>query len=162
MRNLSIVLPLALGFAFLAGCSVEGQTGASNESPDALAAKPPIQAEFAPTEVKIENLMKQALSEDFTKGREVIVDLVEIPPNTTLDRHWHPGEEFHYYLEGEVEIQIDGKPSIIGTPGKVGHIPYKVLHTAVTKEKPAKALVIRVHTAGEPARYLEKGGSAAK
>ena len=73
-----------------------------------------------PSEMKLENLMQRTLAEDFTPGREVIVSYVEIPPNTTMERHWHPGEEFHYYLEGEVEIAIDGRPSIIGTPGTVG------------------------------------------
>ena len=34
------------------------------------------------------------------------MDLVEIPPNGQLDRHWHPGEEFHDYLEGDPEITI--------------------------------------------------------
>jgi len=58
---------------------------------------------------RVTNLLHDSLSEEFISGREVLVDLVEIPPNATLDRHWHPGEEFHYYLEGEPEIEIDGK-----------------------------------------------------
>ena len=104
----------------------------------------------------IKTLMKQALAEEFTPGREILMDLVEIPPNTALERHWHPGEEFHYYLEGEVEVRIDGEPTIVGKPGTVGHVPFKKLHTAVTGKKGAKVLVVRVHTTGEPARYLEK------
>lgn len=114
----------------------------------------------APTELKLENLMRQALADEFTPGREVIVSYVEIPPNTTMDRHWHPGEEFHYYLEGEVEIVIDGRPSITGTPGTVGHVPFRAMHTAITGEKGARILVFRLHTEGEPVRILEKGGVA--
>ena len=110
-----------------------------------------------PTELKLENLLVQELNADFTPGREVIVSYVEIPPHTTMDRHWHPGEEFHYYLEGEVEIAIDGEPSIMGKAGEVGHIPYRKMHTAITKDKGAKALVFRVHTSGEPVRVLEEG-----
>jgi quercetin dioxygenase-like cupin family protein len=108
----------------------------------------------------VTTLLQQTLAEEFTPGREVLVDLVEIAPHTTLDRHWHPGEEFHYYLEGEVEIRIDGGPSITGKPGTVGHVPFKKLHTAVTGEKPAKLLVFRVHTKGEPWRYLEEAKEA--
>ena len=104
----------------------------------------------------IKTLMNRALAEEFTPGREILMDLVEIPPNTALERHWHPGEEFHYYLEGEVEVRIDGEPTIVGKPGTVGHVPYKKMHTAVTGKKGAKVLVVRVHTTGEPARYLEK------
>lgn len=110
-----------------------------------------------PTEMKLENLLQQALTDEFTPGREIVVSYVEIPPNTTMDRHWHPGEEFHYYLEGEVEIAIDDQPSIIGTPGTVGHVPYRVMHTAITGAKGARILVFRVHTEGEPVRILEGG-----
>lgn len=81
------------------------------------------------------------------------IDLVEFPPDTALGWHWHPGEEFHYYLEGEVEIQIEGQPSIIGMPGTVGHIPFKTMHQAVTHDKGAKVLVFRVHSKGEPWKY---------
>ena len=113
-----------------------------------------------PTELKLENLLQKSLAEEFTPGREIVVSYVEIPPNMTMDRHWHPGEEFHYYLEGKVEIAIDGEPSIIGTPGTVGHVPFKQMHTAIAGEKGAKILVFRVHTKGEPVRYLEKGGTS--
>lgn len=117
---------------------------------------------ISPAKLKMENLFEKALSDEFTPGREILVSYVEIPPNTTLERHWHPGEEFQYYLEGEVEIAIDGEPSIIGSPGKVGHVPFKKMHTAITKKKGCRMLVFRVHTKGEPVRYLEKGGSSEK
>ena len=113
-----------------------------------------------PTELKLENLLQQSLADEFIPGREIVVSYVEIPPNTTMDRHWHPGEEFHYYLEGEVEIAIDGETSIIGTPGTVGHVPFKKMHTALAGEKGAKILVFRVHTEGKPVRYLEGGGTS--
>ena len=113
-----------------------------------------------PTELKLENLMRKPLADEFIPDREIVVSYVEIPPNTTLDRHWHPGEEFHYYMEGEVEIAIDGETSIVGMPGTVGHVPYKKMHTAITGEKGAKLLVFRVHIEGEPVRYLEAGGTS--
>lgn len=103
----------------------------------------------------VKTLMQAALAEDLARDRDVIVDLVVIPPNTTLDRHWHPGEEFQYYLEGEVTMEVDGQPPFVGKPGAVGHIPYRKLHTAKTGAAGAKILVFRVHTSGEPMRYLE-------
>jgi len=108
-----------------------------------------------PKEIKIENLLLESLSKEFTPDREVRIDLVEFPPDTALGWHWHPGEEFHYYLEGEVEIQIEGQPSILGKPGTVGHIPFKTRHQAVTHKKAAKVLVFRVHSKGEPWKYDE-------
>ena len=115
-----------------------------------------------PTELKMENIFQQALADEFTSEREVVVSYVEIPPNTTMERHWHPGEEFHYYLEGRVEIAIDGEPSIFGTPGAVGHVQYKKMHTAITGKEGERIVVFRVHTKGEPVRYLEGEGTQEK
>ena len=104
---------------------------------------------------KVTNLLQDSLSEKFTPGREVIVDLVEIPANSQLDRHWHPGEEFHYYLEGDPEITIQGKGVTRPALGTVGHVPFETLHRAGAGKAGAKILVFRVHTKGKPWRYLE-------
>jgi quercetin dioxygenase-like cupin family protein len=104
---------------------------------------------------KVTNLLQDSLSEKFTPGREVLVDLVEIPPNSQLDRHWHPGEEFHYYLEGDPEISIEGKGLTRPALGTVGHVPFETLHRAGAGKSGAKILVFRVHTKGKPWRYLE-------
>lgn len=119
----------------------------------ALAFYTTVNGQNQPKEIKIENLLSESLSKEFAPDREVRIDLVEFPPETALGWHWHPGEEFHYYLEGEVEIQIEGQPSIIGKPGTVGHVPFKVRHQAVTHDKGAKVLVFRVHTKGEPWKH---------
>lgn len=103
----------------------------------------------------VTNLLHHPLSENFAPGREVMVDLVEIPPNTSLDRHWHSGEEFHYYLAGEPEILIDGKGLTRPPLGTVGHVPYETLHRAGAGESGARILVFRVHTTGQPWRHLE-------
>lgn len=108
-----------------------------------------------PDDSKVTNLILTELSKEFTPDREVRIDMVEIPPNTTLERHWHPGEEFHYYMEGEVEIRIDGESSIIGTPGKIGHVPFMKHHIAIAGSEGAKILVFRVHTKGKPWRYTD-------
>lgn len=121
-----------------------------------------LDASSPPGKSDVKTLMQMPLAEEFTPDREILVDLVQIPPNTTLDRHWHPGEEFHYYMEGEVEIKIEGAPSILGKPGAVGHVPFKKRHMAVAGAKGAKILVFRVHTAGEPWRYLEEASAAEK
>ncbi len=110
---------------------------------------------------KVTNLHKSALSPDFTPGREVLVDLVEIPPNQKLDWHWHPGEEFHYYLEGNPIIERLDAPPIIGKPGTVGHVAFRQRHQATAGNEGAKILVFRIHTAGEPWRYLDEEHSKA-
>ncbi len=114
---------------------------------------------------KVTNLLTAALSTEFTPDREVLIDLVEIPPNQKLDWHWHPGEEFHYYLEGDPVIELADAPPIIGKPGTGGHVAFKQRHQATAGDKGAKIIVFRVHTKGSPWRYLDaedpkpKGGS---
>jgi quercetin dioxygenase-like cupin family protein len=105
---------------------------------------------------KVTNLLAVALAPAFTPGREILIDLVEIPPNQRLDWHWHPGEEFHYYLEGNAVIERADAPPIIGRPGTVGHVAFKQRHQATAGDEGAKVLVFRVHTQGEPWRYLDE------
>jgi quercetin dioxygenase-like cupin family protein len=105
---------------------------------------------------KVTNLLTAALSTEFTPGREVLVDLVEIPPNQKLDWHWHPGEEFHYYLEGNTVIERADAPPIIGKSGTVGHVAFKQRHQATAGDEGARIIVFRVHTTGEPWRYLDE------
>ena len=103
----------------------------------------------------VQTLITAALDPEFVRDRDVLVDLVEIPPDTTLDRHWHPGEEFQYYLEGELTVEIEGKPPYQARPGTVGHIPYRAMHNVRSGPSGAKVLVFRVHTRGHPTRHPE-------
>lgn len=121
-----------------------------------LAAGLALPALSGPSGSKVTNLLTATLSPEFTPGREVLIDLVEIPPHQKLDWHWHPGEEFHYYLEGDPVILRGDAPPIVGKPGTVGHIEFKERHQATAGDKGAKILVFRVHTKGEPWRYLEE------
>ena len=105
---------------------------------------------------KVTNLLTVALSTEFTPDREVLIDLVEIPPNQKLDWHWHAGEEFHYYLEGDPVIELGDASPIIGKPGTVGHVAFKQHHQATAGDRGAKIIVFRVHTKGAPWRYLDE------
>jgi quercetin dioxygenase-like cupin family protein len=88
------------------------------------------------------------------ENTEVIVSRVTIPPNTSLPKHWHPGEEFAYVLEGSVTLWREGAPETVGKPGDVVMVPLKQVHTAITKEEGATILVFRVHQMGQPERVL--------
>jgi quercetin dioxygenase-like cupin family protein len=105
---------------------------------------------------KVTNLLTAALATEFTPEREVLIDLVEIPPNQKLDWHWHPGEEFHYYLEGDPVIELGDAPPIIGKPGTAGHVAFKQRHQATAGKEGAKIIVFRVHTKGAAWRYLDE------
>ena len=47
--------------------------------------------------------------------RETVVAVIEIPPNTDVARHTHPGPEVDYVLEGDLVLNVEG----------IGPKPYK-------------------------------------
>ena len=64
-------------------------------------------------------------------GREVIQVRVELDPGVTFGKHWHPGEEIVYALEGSLEYQVEGKPPVTLNAGDVLFIPAGTIY-AVT------------------------------
>jgi quercetin dioxygenase-like cupin family protein len=63
-------------------------------------------------------------------GREVIQARVEIDPGVTFPKHWHPGEEIIYVLEGTLEYEVEGKPPTRLKAGEVLFIPAGTVHSA--------------------------------
>ena len=61
-------------------------------------------------------------------GREVVQVLVGFPPGLVAPRHFHPGEEIVYIVEGELEYQLDGKPPVTLKAGDVLFIPNGAIH----------------------------------
>lgn len=100
--------------------------------------------------------MKNLLSTELegVEDTEVIVSQVTIPPNTSLPKHWHPGEEFAYVLEGAVILWQEGKRNMVGRAGDLVKVPLKQVHTAITGDEGVKLLVFRVHEQGQPERVL--------
>jgi quercetin dioxygenase-like cupin family protein len=111
---------------------------------------PPEEGESAPPGLKLETLLSAPL--EGASGVEVIVSRVILPPNTSLPKHWHPGEEFAYVLEGTVTLWQEGKPDTQATAGDVIMVPLHQVHTAITGDEGAAVLVFRVHEQGQPER----------
>ncbi len=98
----------------------------------------------------IENLMTTQL--ESVEGTQIIVSHVEMPANTTLPKHWHPGEEFVYVLEGSEVLWQKDKPDVHLKKGDVFKVPLRQIHTAKTGEEGVTVLVFRVHEKGQPVR----------
>ena len=137
MRNL-VVCCIRIG-AFVLGGLWLSQISIADES----AAVP---------EVVLESLLSAQL--EGVDGTEVIVSRVVLPPNTSLHKHWHPGEEFVYVLEGSVILHRDGKDDITLSEGEVGKVALKEIHSAESTEQGTRALVFRVHEHGQPERVI--------
>jgi quercetin dioxygenase-like cupin family protein len=63
-------------------------------------------------------------------GREVLQVRVELDPGVAFGKHWHPGEEIVYVLEGSLEYEVDGKPPVTLKAGEVLFIPAGTIHAA--------------------------------
>jgi quercetin dioxygenase-like cupin family protein len=61
-------------------------------------------------------------------GYEVIQNRVEIEPDAPAVRHWHPGEEIIYVLEGTLEYEIDGRPNVTVSAGGALTVPAETVH----------------------------------
>ena len=104
----------------------------------------------ADSPVTLENLLKSSL--ESSPDLEVMVSLVEIGPELTLPKHYHPGEEFIYVLEGSATLWLKDQPGVLLEAGQVAKVPLEQVHTAITGDQPVKAVVFRVHKKGQPER----------
>ena len=87
-----------------------------------------------------------------TPGIEVIVSDVVIPPNGQVARHYHPGEEFLYLIEGTAIHVEEGKADRPLKAGDSYAIPPRAIHAPKGGPDGARAIVCRVHLAGQPER----------
>lgn len=101
-------------------------------------------------ELKLENLMKTEL--EGVSAWEVVVSRVDIPPDTALPRHWHPGEEFAYVLSGSVTLWQKDQVDRHFKQGELAKVPLKQIHTAIAGPQGVKLLIFRVHETGQPER----------
>ncbi|MEO1188644.1 MAG: cupin domain-containing protein [Pseudomonadota bacterium] len=83
---------------------------------------------------------------------EVIISDVVIPPGATVPRHFHPGEEFVYVIEGSAVHVEAGKPDQVLSAGDGYVIPPEAEHAPRGGPDGARAIVFRVHKDGLPER----------
>jgi quercetin dioxygenase-like cupin family protein len=102
--------------------------------------------------LKINNILRDSLG--LREGIEVILSYIEIPKNSTLPTHFHPGEEFVYMLEGSGELTFNKKTKITIKAGDAIKVPLKEVHSFSTLNEAARAVVFRVHEKGQPDRIL--------
>ena len=103
-------------------------------------------------EPTVSTLLSSALAD--VDGKNVVVSRVEIPPNSALPKHFHPGEEIAFVLEGEVTLWQLGKEDTVTGEGGLVRVPARQIHTGITGEQGVRLLVFRILDAGQPSRVL--------
>lgn len=83
---------------------------------------------------------------------EVIISDVVIPPNAAVPRHYHPGQEFIYLIEGTAVHVEEGKPDLPMKAGDSYVIPPRAIHAPRGGPQGARAVVFRVHQKEQPER----------
>jgi quercetin dioxygenase-like cupin family protein len=63
-------------------------------------------------------------------GREFVQARIELDPGVEFGRHWHPGEEIVYVLEGSLVYELEGRQPIRLHAGEVLFIPARTVHAA--------------------------------
>jgi quercetin dioxygenase-like cupin family protein len=84
-------------------------------------------------------------------GRIVLQNKVELSPEAPAFKHWHPGEEIIYVLEGSLEYTIDGVDAKTYHAGEVLMVPAETIHSVRNVGNgPAAELATYVIEKGKP------------
>ena len=100
--------------------------------------------------LKRTELMKTDL--EGIEGEQALVGVVEFAPGAVAGKHYHPGHEFFYVLEGSVIVETEGQPPVTVGPDQVGHNLPKGVHVAknASMTEPAKAVQFIISEKGQP------------
>src|SRR5580704_13764931 len=82
--------------------------------------------------------------------RETVTAFIEIPANTDVARHTHPGPEVDYVVEGDLVLNIDGQPPKPYKAGDSFSIPQGVVHGGRSGPNGTKLLGSYIVEKGEP------------
>ena len=77
--------------------------------------------------IKRSDVLRQDLG---LPGREVIQVRVDFAPEAAFGKHSHPGAEIAYVLEGTLEYQLEGQPTVTLKAGEALLIPAGTIHAA--------------------------------
>src|SRR5499427_4668275 len=62
-------------------------------------------------------------------GKEIVVFVADLAPGAVGTKHYHPGPEFFYVLEGTLAHEPDGALAHIMATGVFGSNPNKAIHS---------------------------------
>lgn len=108
----------------------------------------------AQTGIKRTNLQQHDLS---VAGRETVQARIDFDAHSAFGKHYHPGEEIIYVLEGSLEYQINDDKPVTLKAGEVLFIPAGVVHSARNNSNSkASELATYIVEKGKPILVLKK------
>ncbi|MGH7411808.1 MAG: cupin domain-containing protein [Candidatus Methylomirabilis sp.] len=86
------------------------------------------------------------------EGKEAVVVLVELAPGASSGKHYHPGHEVNYVLEGSGILELEGTPPVTLKPGVTNHIQVKQVHDVknTSTADPLKLVAFFIAEKGQP------------
>jgi quercetin dioxygenase-like cupin family protein len=90
-------------------------------------------------------------------NREAVQARGDFEPGTVVGKHTHPGEEVGFILQGELTVDVEGKPTQVLKTGDVFFIPAGTVHAAKNASK-APTVVISTYIVekGKPLAAMVK------
>lgn len=76
-----------------------------------------------------------------TPGHEIVLARAEFQPGGSVPKHTHPGEEVAYVLEGELILEVEGKPPQHLKAGDNFYLAGGTVHTAKNPGKKGAAVL---------------------
>ena len=83
-------------------------------------------------------------------GYETVDVRVDLDAGTLVARHTHPGIEFSYVVEGQLELSVDGQGTRTFNAGDGFQVPTRVPHSGKNGDKPTVLAVTYVVEKGKP------------
>jgi quercetin dioxygenase-like cupin family protein len=111
MKNHRLTIAVSFAFALL-----PGSWGA------------PYASAQAPAGLKRVELTRHDLAA--AKGHEAVLARADFPVGGAAPKHTHPGDEVAYVLEGELTLELAGKPPVILKAGDSVFVPAGTVHSA--------------------------------
>jgi quercetin dioxygenase-like cupin family protein len=132
MKHTAILLPLTLALGVSLGA-------VGNE-------------QFRAQEQPIKRTPLQKVDLTGMEGKELNMWIAELAPGAASGRHYHPGDEALYVLEGSLALEYDGKPTVTLKAGESAHNAPKLVHNAKNPSTttPVKVVTFMVGEKGQP------------
>jgi quercetin dioxygenase-like cupin family protein len=84
-----------------------------------------------------------------TGAYEAVSGIAQVPANTCVTKHTHPGPENSYVLEGEIVMKVDGQPDLKLKAGDGFTIPTGVPHVGCAVSN-VKLFTVHIVEKGKP------------